>query len=124
MALAVVPGPLAAKLRALLRKLHWSFQTCPTWSDTCIASLLPLAAVVFCTEQDWHCTVQAVEGMEHPPLVVVLAEHPDNSRWVDVLKTGAFYLGSNPLRMTEMLPLLNHAWCTWRQSNLMARSSV
>lgn len=124
MALAVLPGPQAAKLHRFLRKLHWIFQTCQAWSDASIDTLLPQAAVVFCTERDWHFAVQAADCMDRPPLVVVLTEEPDNSKWLDVLKTGAFCLSSNPLRMTEMLPLLNHAWCTWRQNHVTLRSSI
>lgn len=115
LAVAVVPLNASTRLAKFFSKLHWEL-TCVTDTDAAIQLLaVREAAVVLCDQSNWRQIVTATKSFLTPPLILVLAEQPKESEWSEVLTSGAFYLESNPLHMTKLLQLLNHAWCLWNR---------
>ncbi len=117
LALAVVPVPMAKTLRKLLAKLHWQLELCSSPGEAASRFADGSAAVLFCMDTNWREAVAGVSAITHPPVVLVIAQDNTGTHWMDILTAGAFSLNANPVRMTELLPLLNHAWNHWHQPN-------
>jgi DNA-binding NtrC family response regulator len=72
-------------------------------------------APVVITERDlpaanWKDVLDAIRGLEEPPLVIVISLLADEHLWAEALSMGVYDVLAKPLDQTEVVRVLSLAW--------------
>jgi len=70
-------------------------------------------AVALCGTKDWRNAVDAARRSSRAPAVIVLAEMPNDSEWLEVVAAGGIYLPVANLDAGHLFPLLSLQWRAW-----------
>jgi DNA-binding response OmpR family regulator len=102
-----------ASLKDILEAEHWVVRAAGSCSEGFRALLDSKAAVVVC-ERDlpdgsWRNLFDRVRSLAHPPPVIVVSCHADESLWAEVLNLGGYDVLAKPFERSEVSRVMRMA---------------
>jgi hypothetical protein len=71
--------------------------------------------VAMCSTKDWRKAVDASRRSSRLPAVIVLAERPNDSEWLEVVAAGGIYMPVTEMDAGHLFPLLSLQWRAWHR---------
>jgi len=101
-------------MKAVFRQQGWKLCVADTLHSA-VAQLRKTPVAVVITERilpqgDWKDVLARTRDLPRPPLLVVTARHADDYLWAEVLNWGGHDVLVQPLRESEVVRVLQHAF--------------
>ena len=66
-------------------------------------------------EGNWKDVLSQLDGVAHPPLLIVASRHADNRLWAEVLNLGGYDVLAKPFDGTEVVRVIRLACQQWQR---------
>ena len=108
-------------LRQILHHRDGCLSLCTSVGDAAERAATLQPAILIC-ERDlpdgtWKDVLDRLQSIVHPPLLLVVSRHADESLWAEVLNLGGYDVLLKPFDRSEVTRVIDMAWRQWVSAN-------